>query len=90
VRGIESGGAVKEIGRYVTFCGPAGEPLPYLLPIDAVGINGVHAVVIAAIIVRIDLFRVGRTCQLLVTKHEPGQLENGRRPSLAKSVCFVE
>ena len=27
VRGIESGGAVKEIGRYVTFCGPDGEPL---------------------------------------------------------------
>ena len=25
VRGIESGGAVKEIGRYITFCGPTGE-----------------------------------------------------------------
>jgi hypothetical protein len=75
VRGIESGGAVKEIGRYVTLCGPAGEPLTYLHPIDAVGGDGVHAVVIAPIIVRIDLFRSGRTCQLLVTKHEPGQLK---------------
>ena len=27
VRGIECGGAVKDIGRYVTFCGPDGEPL---------------------------------------------------------------
>src|SRR2546430_12148682 len=25
VRGIESGGAVKDLGRYVTFCGPDGE-----------------------------------------------------------------
>jgi hypothetical protein len=40
-----------------------------------VGGDGVHAVVIAPIIVRIDLFRSGRTCQLLVTKHEPGQLK---------------
>jgi hypothetical protein len=88
VRGIESGGAVSEIGRYVTFCGPAGEPLPYLHPIDAVGVNGVHAVVIAPMLVRIELFRAGRTCQLLITKHEPGQAENDRRPPLANSVLF--
>jgi hypothetical protein len=88
VRGIESGGAVKEIGRYVTFCGPAGEPLPYLHPIDAIGVNGLHAVVIAPILVRIELFRTGRTCQLLITRHEPGRSEDGRRPPLASSVVF--
>lgn len=88
VRGIESGGAVREIGRYVTFCGPNGEPLQYLHPIDAVGVNGVHAVVIAPILVRIELFRAGRTCQLLITRHEPGEAENGRRPPLANTVLF--
>ena len=88
VRGIESGGAVKEIGRYVTFCGPEGEPLPYLHPIDAIGVNGVHAVVVAAILVRIELFRTGRTCQLLITKHEPGNVENNRRPLLENRVLF--
>jgi hypothetical protein len=88
VRGIESGGAVKEIGRYVSFCGPAGEPLVYLHPIDAVGVNGVHAVVIAPILVRIELFRSGRTCQLLITRHEPGHSEDGKRPPLANSVVF--
>jgi len=88
VRGIESGGAVSEIGRYVTFCGPDGEPLPYLHPIDAVGVNGVHAVVIAPLLVRIELFRTGRTCQLLITRHEPGKPENGRRPLLENSVLF--
>ena len=88
VRGIESGGAVSEIGRYVTFCGPDGEPLPYLHPIDAVGVNGVHAVVIAPILVRIELFRTGRTCQLLITTHAPGKAENGRRPPLENTVLF--
>lgn len=88
VRGIESGGAVKEIGRYVTFCGPDGEPLPYLHPIDAIGVNGLHAVVVAPALVRIELFRTGRTCQLLITKHQPGKIENGRRPPLKNSVLF--
>lgn len=88
VRGIESGGAVKEIGRYVTFCSPTGEPLQYLHPIDAVGVNGVHAVVIAPALVRIELFRSGRTCQLLITRHEPGQTENGKRPPLRSRVLF--
>jgi hypothetical protein len=88
VRGIESGGAVKEIGRYVTFCGPDGEPLAYLHPIDAIGVNGVHALVVAPVLVRIELFRAGRTCQLLITKHQPGKVENGRRPPLENSVLF--
>ena len=88
VRGIESGGAVREIGRYVTFCGPNGEALQCLHPIDAVGVNGIHAVVVAPIIVRIELFRAGRTCQLLITRHAPGKGENGRRPPLANAVLF--
>ena len=88
VRGIESGGAVREIGRYVTFCGADGGPLPYLHPVDAVGVNGVHAVVIAPILVRIELFRSGRTCQLLITRHKPGKVENGRRPPLENTVLF--
>jgi hypothetical protein len=88
VRGVESGGSVREIGRYVTFCGSDGEPLSYLHPIDAIGVNGLHAVVIAPILVRIELFRVGRTCQLLITKHQPGKIESGRRPHLENSVVF--
>jgi hypothetical protein len=88
VRGIESGGAVSGIGRYITFCGSDGERLPYLHPIDAVGVNGVHAVVIAPILVRIELLRTGQTCQLLITRHEPGKGEAGRRPLLESAVLF--
>lgn len=88
MRGIESGGAVRDFGRYVTFCSSAGEPLPYLHPMDAIGVNGVHAVVVAPVLVRIELFRAGRTCQLLITKHEPGNIVNGRRPPLESRVLF--
>jgi hypothetical protein len=88
VRGIESGGAVKEIGRYITFCGPNGEPVPYLHPIDAIAVNGVHAVMVAEVLIRIDSFRTGRTCQLLITEHKAGSAENGRRPPLENKVLF--
>jgi len=88
VRGVESGGGVRDVGRYVTFCGPAGEQLSYLYPIDTVGVNGIHAVVIAPTLVRIELFRSGRTCELLITRHEPAQAADGRRPPLVGVVVF--
>ncbi len=88
VRGVESGGAIAEMGRYVTFAGEAGESLPHLQPVDSLALNGVHAVVVAPVLVRIELFRTGRTCQLLVTKHEPRKIEDGRRPSLESSIVF--
>jgi hypothetical protein len=47
VRGVESGGAIEDLGRYVTFCGDLGEPLAWLHPLDGIGVNGVHALVIA-------------------------------------------
>jgi hypothetical protein len=88
IRGMESGGAITETGRYVTFAGENGEQLAYLQPIDGLAVNGLHAVVVAPVVVRIDLFRAGRTCQLLITKHEQGSFENGRRPSLESSIVF--
>jgi hypothetical protein len=88
MRGIESGGAVKQLGRYVTFCGPDGATLSYLHPIDAIAVNGVHAVVVAPVLVRIELFRAGRTCQLLITRHQPGTSEKARRPLIESSLLF--
>lgn len=88
LRGIESGGAVNDLGRYVTFCGADGGALPCLHPIDAIAVNGVHAVVVAPVLVRIELLRSGRTCQLLITHHQPGKSENGRRPAIESSLLF--
>lgn len=88
VRGVESGGAVAEMGRYVTFARENGEPLVYLRPIDSLGVNGVHAVVVAPVLVRIEVFRAGRTHQFLITNHEPGRRGNGRRPPLESTILF--
>jgi hypothetical protein len=88
IRGIESGGAVETIGHYVTFCGENGEPLPWLHPLDSIGVNGVHAVVIAPSLVRVEMFRRGHTYDLLITRHSPGSVGNGKRPLLESRVLF--
>ncbi len=88
IRGIESGGAVEAIGHYVTFCGESGEPLSWLHPLDSIGVNGVHAVVIAPTLVRVEMFRRGHTYDLLITRHSPGKVENGKRPLLESQVLF--
>ena len=88
IRGIESGGAVEGIGHYVTFCGDIGEPLSWLHPLDSIGVNGVHAVVIAPSLIRVEMFRRGRTYDLLITRHAPGPSSNGKRPALESKVLF--
>jgi hypothetical protein len=88
IRGVESGGAIAEMGRYVAFAGESGEQLVYLQPLEGLNVNGVHAVVVAPVVVRIDLFRAARTCQLLITKHKPGTNESGRRPLLRSTLVF--
>src|SRR6516225_600880 len=83
LRGVESGGAIQEIGHYVSFANDDGEPLAYLHPIDAIGVNGVHAV-----LVRVEMLRTGRTYELLITRYQIGKAENGRRPPLQGQVLF--
>jgi hypothetical protein len=88
IRGVESGGAIQEIGHSVTFAGDNGEPLAYLHPIDAIGVNGVHAVVVATVLVRVEMLRTGRTYELLITRYQIGKAENGRRPPLESQALF--
>ena len=40
VRGLESGGAAGDIGRYVTFAQEEGRPIEYLYLVEAIGVNG--------------------------------------------------
>jgi hypothetical protein len=88
VRGIESGGAVTDLGRYVTFAGENGEQLPWLQPIDSLAVNGVHAVVVAPVFTRVEMFRMGRTYELVITKHRPSAVQNGSRPKLLAEEVF--
>jgi hypothetical protein len=88
VRGVESGGANEEIGRYVTFADEKGRQLAFLHPLDSIGFNGVHAVVMAPVLVRVEMFRSGRSYQLLISEHRAGNPHNGRERSLETRVLF--
>ena len=88
LRGVESGGAIKEIGRYVTFCDERGERIPWLQPVDSVGVNGRHAVVIAPGLVSVEVFRVRNTYDVLIAKHDVSQSTEGQRRRIEARVLF--
>ena len=88
VRGLESGGAAGDVGRYVTFTQADGQPVEYLHPVEAIGVNGLHAVVVALALVRVEMLRTGRTYELLITQHRPGVTNDGKRPPLEARLLF--
>jgi hypothetical protein len=88
VRGLESGGAAGDVGRYVTFTQAAGQPVEYLHPVEAIGVNGLHAIVVAPVLVRVEMLRTGRTYELLITQHRPGATNDGKRPPLETRLLF--
>src|SRR5271166_1884614 len=88
VRGLESGGAAGDVGRYVTFTQADGQPVEYLHPVEAIGVNGLHAVIVAPVLVRVEMLRKGRTYDLLITQHRPGKASDGKRPPLETKVLF--
>src|ERR1017187_5549700 len=88
VRGLESGGAAGDVGRYVTFIQADGQPVEYLHPVEAIGVNGLHAVIVAPVLVRVEILRKGRTYELLITHHRSGITSDGKRPPLETKVLF--
>lgn len=88
LRGVESGGAVADLGAYASFVDEQGRPLGWLQRVDSVGVNGVHAVVIASPLVRLQMLRIGRTYDLLITRHSLRESEKSQRPHLESSVLF--
>src|ERR1019366_1029587 len=88
VRGLESGSAAGELGRYVTFTQEDGQPIEWLHPVEAIGVNALHAVVVAPVLVRVEMLRKGRTYELLITQHRPGATNDGKRPPPKKDSCF--
>ena len=88
VRGLESGGAVGDVGRYVTFTQEDGQPIEWLHPVEAIGVDGLHAVVVAPVLVQVEMLRKGRTYELLITQHRPGATNDGKRPPLETRLLF--
>jgi len=88
LRGLESGGSVADVGRYVTFADEEGRPLDYLHPVETIGVNGLHAVVISQALVRLDMLRKGATYEVLLTRHWMSPVANGQRPAMETKILF--
>lgn len=87
LRGVESGGSTKEIGRYVSFFSEDGSRLVWLQKLDRVGSNGLHAVVVGPELLSVEMARVGQTYQLLVARHRLGSI-SGKRPPVESTIVF--
>jgi hypothetical protein len=88
LRGVESGGAVSDMGRGCGFVAPDGSPLQWLQRIDSMGVNGRHAIYLAAKLVRLEMLRTGRTCELAITLHTLSCLPGRTRPQILSEVIF--
>ena len=88
LRGRESGGAVRQMGRYVTFCGEQGQRLAWFLRPDSVTPNAEHAIVIAPALVSVEMFRIEHTYELLVARHQIHTVKEGTRPTVLSRVVF--
>lgn len=88
LRGVESGGAVAGLGAYSSFTDDQGNALAWLQRVDSVGVNGVHAVVVVPTFVRIEMLRVQRTYDLLITRHTLQTKGQGHRPRLESLILF--
>jgi hypothetical protein len=88
IRGLESGGSVGDVGRYVTFADEDGKPLEYLHPVETIAVNGLHAVVISSALLRADMLRKNRTYELLVTRHWLNLVTDGAKPRLECEIVF--
>jgi hypothetical protein len=88
IRGLESGGSVGDVGRYVTFAGENGEPLDYLHPVETIAVNGLHAVVISNSMLRADMLRKGKTYELLITRHRLASVTDGQKPGLRCEILY--
>src|SRR5947209_7106303 len=88
LRGVESGGAVADLGAYSSFVDEHGTALGWLQRVDSIGVNGVHAVVVAPVLVRVQMLRVERTYDLLITRHNFVTTNAAQRPRLESLIVF--
>lgn len=88
LRGVESGGAVVDMGRACAYLSPNGQPLPWLQSIDSIAVNGRHAIYIAESLVRIEMMRTLRTYELAVSLHTLSLSSRRGRPEITSKLLF--
>jgi hypothetical protein len=88
LRGVESGGSSREVGRYISFFSPEGRQLAWLQRLDRIGANGVHAVVVTPELMSVEMARIDQTYQLLIARHGISANANSKRPQVESVVVF--
>jgi hypothetical protein len=88
LRGVESGGAVSDMGRACAFVAEDGSPLPWLQSIHSIAVNGRHAIFLAESMVRLEMLRSIQTCELAITLHTLSSAPDRRRPEIASKLLF--
>jgi hypothetical protein len=88
LRGVESGGAVADLGAYCSFVNENGEPISWLQRVDSIAVNGVHAIVVAPVLLRVQMIRVRHTYDLLISKHALMAVTGAKRPTIQSSIVF--
>jgi hypothetical protein len=88
LRGVESGGAVVDMGRACAYLSSGGSPLAWLQAIDSIAVNGRHAIYIAESLVRIEMVRMFRTCELVISLHTLSLPSGRSRPEITSRLLF--
>src|SRR5258707_11528826 len=69
LRGVESGGAVADMGRFCAYLSPDGLPLAWLQSIDSLAVNGRHAIFLAESLGRVEMLCIIHTFELALSLH---------------------
>jgi hypothetical protein len=88
IRGVESGGAVPQIGAYCGFLDGSAGKFSTVHPVNAVGVNGLHVGLLSTSLVRVQIFRAETHYELLVTHHGLAPVEGKQRPTLQNSLLL--
>src|ERR1700679_2425597 len=88
LRGVESGGAVADMGRACGYLSSDGSPLPWLQSIDSFAVNRRHAIFLAESLVRIEMFRTVRTYELAISLHTLSLPTGRKRPEISSRLLF--
>lgn len=88
LRGVESGGAVSDMGRACAFVSPEGNPLPWLQSLDSIAVNGRHAIFLAERMVRVEMLRTVKTYELAITLHTLSHMPGRNRSEVASALLF--
>lgn len=88
LRGVESGGAVSDMGRACAFVASDGSPLPCLQSLQSLVVNGRHAIFLAESFVRLELLRSLKSYELVITSHTLSPAVTNKRPEAVSTLVF--